>query len=365
MNPISSNARNLGLYLALWVLAGLPLAMALVALRHVPWGLALLFALPLSAVFGFIAASAYYVCQSQPMPRRYTVATLAAFASASLLSGVLWSALCQAWNQVAGLMLSSLGLGNVAEGQLLDLPAHQMALLVWLGSALYLGSLLVHDLLIAMDLLRQTQEREAQSRLHAREAELQVLRSQINPHFLFNSLNSISALTTLDAAAARAMTLELAGFFRRTLLVMQQEKISLADEWALCQHFLAVERIRYGQRLQTDVELQSPALTGLIPPMLLQPCLENAIKHGVQNNQDATTLRLRAWVQGTRLFLTLHNPVEPDARAAAGTGTGLVNLQRRLQAVYGDQARLSWQQTGASFQLEMVLPFETPENHEH
>ena len=250
-------------------------------------------------------------------------------------------------------------MGAGAEPGLLRLSPQLSVVLAWLGGGAYLGSLLLQDLLQSNALLRRAQAAEAQARLLAREAELHVLRSQINPHFLFNSLNSISALTTVDAAAARQMTIELAGFFRRSLTVLQKEKIALKDELVLIQHFLAVEKCRYGQRLQLDIEVTELAQQALVPSMLLQPCVENAIKHGLQHSVQTTVMTLRAWVLEDRLYVTMQNSVEPGRPPQLGTGTGLVNLQSRLAALYGQSARAQWAQAADSFSLEIILPLET------
>jgi LytS/YehU family sensor histidine kinase len=302
----------------------------------------------MAVCLGFVVASAYYVCRSAVLTQRSGWQTAVVFGSASLLSGGFWVLLCWGWN--------ALGANLLLEGAMVALPGSVLGTLLLLGSALYLISLLIHDIWLAADQLRAAQAREAQSRLQARDAQLQVLRTQINPHFLFNSLNSISALTSQNAAAARAMTLELAAFFRQTLALAEKDRIVLAQEIALCEHFLAVEKIRFGDKLRTCMEVSEAATQVLVPPMLLQPCLENAVKHGVRHLPEGGCITLRAFVQGPWLYVTMDNPVDPDVLPEAGTGTGLVNIKQRLATVYGEQARMVWSRHAASFVLEIVLP---------
>jgi LytS/YehU family sensor histidine kinase len=307
-------------------------------------------------MYGFIAASAYYVCRSLPLHQRHALGTAVVYGAASLLSGLLWTLLCLAWNQAGEMALALAGLSPA--GQRVALSPELMSLLVLLGSAMYLISLLIHDVFMALDKLRSAQSSEAESRVQARDAELQVLRSQIDPHFLFNSLNSISALTSLDAAAARSMTLELAEFFRKTLALSARERIPLSEEIALCGHFLAIEKVRFGASLSTDIQVSEPALHALLPPMLLQPCIENAVKHGVRHLAEGGTISLRASTRDQWLHVCIENPLDPQAPASLGTGTGLRNIERRLATLYGDQARVSWKRGADRFSLDIVLPLD-------
>lgn len=350
MTPLTANARRLAAYLAACLLAGLGLAGAVVNEQLATWPAALLFALPMSCCLGFVAASAYYVCRSVVFAPRSTVQTAIVFSAAAVLSGVLWVLLCQGWNELGASLFASMG------RQLLTMPPSLLLVLLLLGSASYLISLLLHDMWLAAEELRFARAREAQSRLQARDAQLQVLRTQINPHFLFNSLNSISALTSQNAAAARAMTLELAAFFRQTLALAEKERIALSEEIALCEHFLGVEKIRFGDKLRTDIQASDAARAALIPPMLLQPCVENAVKHGVRHLPDGGCISLRAFVQEPWLYVTIENPVDADAVPSAGTGTGLGNIKQRLATLYGEQARIQWKRGTQTFLLEIVLP---------
>lgn len=361
MTPVTSSARRLLAYLGLWLLAGLALSGALVNAAWAAWLPALMLVLPMAVCLGFVAASAYYVCRSVALTQRSGFQTMVVFGAAAALSGGLWTLLCLGWNALGASLLTLAGteptaLEPSASGLLVAMPSGALTMLFLLGGGLYLISLLIHDIWFAADQVRAAQGREAQSLLQARDAQLQMLRTQINPHFLFNSLNSISALTSQNAAAARAMTLELAAFFRQTLALAGKERIPMEDEVALCEHFLAVEKIRFGDKLRTDIHVSDAARAVLIPPMLLQPCIENAIKHGVQHVVEGGCVAVRAFVQEPWLYVTIENPVDPDAQPGTGTGTGLVNIRKRLATLYGERARIGWTHHPDSFSLEMVLP---------
>ena len=252
--------------------------------------------------------------------------------------------------------------------------AQAWALFFATGCGLYLLSLLAHDVLVAFEAVRETSAREAESRVLARDAELRLLRMQIDPHFLFNSLNSISALTTLDPAQAREMAIDLAQFFRRTLALSERERVPLADELALCRHFVAIEQRRFGDKLRVQWPdgaapgaesgeshaVFGPAASALLPPMLLQPLLENAIKHGIRSLDEGGTIAVAAVLRAGWLHLSVSNPVAIDAPRERGLGLGLHNIRQRLAVIYADQARISTRREDDRFEVEITLPHAPP-----
>jgi LytS/YehU family sensor histidine kinase len=352
MHPILAEPRRLLGYLVARLLVGAGVAGLLVASGVAPWPPALVFALPVCVVFGFLAPSAYYVCRSLPLARRRTARVVVVFGAASIVAGLAGLALGETWNALVRTL--------AADWSIAVTPA--LAVVLGAASAVaYLLSLLAHDVLIGIENLREAEQRDAQSRLLARDAELQLLRAQINPHFLFNSLNSISALTASDARAARAMTIELAQFFRQTLALSQRQKIALADEMALCESFLAVEKIRFGARLDARIDVADDARGGLVPPMLLQPLVENALKHGIRDLVDGGAVVVRSFVREDWLHALVENTVGAGGGAVEGQGVGLRNLRQRLANLYGERARITWQRDDDAFRVEITLPFECAE----
>jgi LytS/YehU family sensor histidine kinase len=207
---------------------------------------------------------------------------------------------------------------------------------------------------------RELETRELQAMLMARDAELRLLRAQVDPHFLFNSLNSISALTSIDPAAAREMVVQLAGFFRYSLGQQLERKVTLAQELKQVAHFVAIEQVRFGPRLRFVAEVSEEAGDCLLPPMLLQPLVENAVKHGIGQMVEPGTIRIHAARAGSLLRIRVENDVDPDGVPQKGTGIGLDNVRRRLAAGYGTEAGVQWTQQEAGFLVELTLPAETP-----
>ncbi len=357
MHPVLSSVRGLAWYVLGWLVVGAALAGGMVLGLQVAWPNATWFALPLCVAFAFVVPSAYYVCRSMPTAQQAFAPRLALFAvSSTSAGGVAWG-LSRLWNGF------SLALGQDWAGL-----AYSRGLglaLFAAGGGVYLLSLLLHQVLLAGDQVREAQQREMQSKALAQEAQLQMLRAQVNPHFLFNCLNSISALTGSDAPAARAMTIGLAQYFRQTLAMSQQVRIALSEEIAHCQCFLDIEVQRFGNRLSVEIDVPSTAQVALVPPMILQPLVENAVKHGIAQSQEGGTLSVHAQLGDGWLHLRVANPLPDQAsyggtRApSSGTGLGLRNIQQRLCSLYGDQARLVQKVMPGHFVVELTLPFAT------
>lgn len=350
MHPILSQPRRLLWYVLAWIIPGILLAWTLIAIHSVAVSSALFFALPAVHLYGFILTSSYYVCRSLPIRQRNALRVVAVFGSASVLSALLWVMLCVFWSTI---------IGDAAWHSGSVLIDRQLTILLFIAALLlYLVSLLAHDVFIAFENIRSAERQQVASQLLARDAELQMLRSQINPHFLFNSLNSISALTSINAAAARDMAIELGSFYRKTLAISTRQQIAFGEEMELCKHFLAIEKIRFGEKLQVDWVIDPATLTAQVPAMFMQPLIENAIKHGICNLSAGGVVQIKSAVENTWLHIAVSNPVDPESPGAIGTATGLKNFKARIHSLYQEKARISWYKAHNNFYLDMIIPFE-------
>ena len=187
----------------------------------------------------------------------------------------------------------------------------------------------------------QEQERHAaELAVMAQEAQVRALRYQINPHFLFNTLNAIAALVRDAPARAEEMVVQLSEFFRRSLAVNPTEDLTLSEEVDLQRLYLEIERTRFPDRLQFDVALDDGSAEARVPALLLQPLVENAVKHGVARSEGPTCIRIRASVDGPMLDVVVENDAKVSGRAATGASVGLRNVAERLASRYGDAATL-------------------------
>ncbi|MGB8194000.1 MAG: histidine kinase [Chitinophagaceae bacterium] len=193
---------------------------------------------------------------------------------------------------------------------------------------------------ISVSWYRQQENQEAEKRKTdaeklARDAELYKLRQQLQPHFLFNSLNSISALAGNEPEQARKMIHQLSEFLRGTLRKEEHQWVSLADELQHLRLYLDIEKVRFGHRLSTNIECDESTSALQLPPMLLQPIVENAIKFGLYDTTDSITVQIAATVSGNDLVIEVQNPFDPETSAPQrGTGFGLSSVQRRLYLLF-------------------------------
>jgi len=182
---------------------------------------------------------------------------------------------------------------------------------------------------------KESELRKTDAEKMAREAELFKLRQQLQPHFLFNSLNSISALITIQPAQARKMIQQLSDFLRGTLKKDENQWISLEDELQHLQLYLDIEKVRFGHRLNTAVNRSDEAGKLQLPNMILQPLVENAIKFGLYDTTEAVTIQIDATQESNYLVITIQNPFDPQTSSPRqGTGFGLSSVQRRLYLLF-------------------------------
>jgi len=205
----------------------------------------------------------------------------------------------------------------------------------------------------------EVSQRALASQVGQREAELRALRAQLDPHFLFNSLNSISGLIAADPEKARKMCQMLGDFLRDSLSLGAAARIPLGREIALAEQYLRIEQVRFGERLrvQTDVAPEGRALS--VPALILQPLVENAVRHGIATRLDGGAIEIDARRSGDRALIVVSNPRDPDA-ARKGSGLGLDIVRRRLAAAFGDRAAISIEAAPESYRVSLSLPVEEP-----
>lgn len=224
------------------------------------------------------------------------------------------------------------------------------------GAFMYAVVILTYYLMISIDNIAKKNMREAKLENMLKETELMMLRSQINPHFLFNSLNSISSLTISDAERAREMVIKLSDFMRYALSRKDDRTVNLQTELENLRLYLDIEKIRFGERLILEEDVQQECLSVKVPNMILQPLYENAIKHGVYESTDAVSIKLNAKRINGAITIIISNDFDPESIPAGGTGTGLNNVRRRLELYYGNRAWLKSRKENNVFTAELFIP---------
>ncbi|HJV49593.1 MAG TPA: histidine kinase [Geothrix sp.] len=352
MHPLLASRGRLGAYLLGWV----PIAALLAGIARSQdwsWIEAAALAIPLCFFAALLFLSTWFLCRALPLGRMADGlgAHGAAWGMAAVLMGGLWSGL--AW--LLSRMLAWIpGLGALPQRVGTALPV-----LTGLGVLLYLASVALSYLMLAQERAVEAERKGAELQLLAQESELKALRAQLNPHFLFNSLNSLSALTAVDPARAREMCVLLSDFLRRSLGLGERRLVALREELDLAKAYLAIEQIRFGARLNLAWSVDPATEAALLPTLLLQPLVENAIKHGIAALPEGGTLSLGAEVLEGHVIIKVENPMDSDVPAPQGLGLGLRQVRQRLLGRFGNRARFEATAQDGIHRITLVFPLET------
>lgn len=341
------------MYLVAWTPIAVLLAYLLAASSRLTRTEAFVVAIPLCLAYAFVCLSAYYECRALPVDKTSDVKLVLSHISAGLVGAGIW---------LLAAKVLVIELAQTVTFQGIDKrfsPA--IPVLVGTGILLYLLSATSYYAFIAVTASHEAEARAIVAQVLARDAELKALKAQVNPHFLFNSLNSISALTSSDPAKAREMCILLGDFLRRTLGLGAKTAISLEEELSLIHSFIAVEKIRFGARLDMKENVDKGALGCSVPPLLLQPLVENAVVHGVANLVDTGWIRLDVKDIDGRLAVIVENRFDPEAPSRHRNGVGISNVKQRLETRYGKRASMDVSVTGEQFRVAISMPAEQAE----
>jgi sensor histidine kinase YesM len=199
-------------------------------------------------------------------------------------------------------------------------------------------------------------EKEIHTRQIAKEAEMYHLRQQLQPHFLFNSLNSISAMVNSRPEAAREMIIQLSEFLRGIIRKDVHAWVPMTEELAQLEKFLYIEKVRFRERLQISLDISEMAKKCTIPQLLIQPLLENAIKHGLYGITGDVKILIAIRKEKGKLVIKIQNPYDPQVGQAKGSGFGLIAVQRRLQLLFGRNDLLKISKLDRDYIVNLEIP---------
>ncbi len=305
----------------------------------VPWSRALFVTAPAVLFLGAATRASRHLVRGRAFAPARRVGTLVAVVSASAVTAAIFLAIVQVMRMVVEV----------------DVPVHnEVPLLAMLAVTVYLTG-------AAFNLMRSADEDAQRARhdallasLRVSEAELRALHAKVNPHFLFNSLNSIAALTTRDPQGARQMCLDLAHLLRERLSGAR-DFVPLSEELETVRRYLAIEKVRFAERLGYEQDVPPVLQEVEVPVLVVQPLVENALKHGIARRQEGGVVRVTATAREGRLFLQVHNPLG-DEPARGRRGHGLQLVRGRLEVLYGARASLTVHQDEQSFVATLELP---------
>jgi len=297
---------------------------------------------PACILFAFACLSPWPICRVRPLRLAGAAMLVGTWAAAAVAASGMFTAAAWALARMEGY------------------GAAHLDLMFGVGVLLYLLSAGLHYAALAGEASREASVAVAEAQTLARDAELQALRMQINPHFLFNSLHSIAALATLDGVRAREMCIKLSDFLRSSLGLGQRDSVPLREELALARSYLEVEQVRFGARLQFSENIQESCQDCAIPVLLLQPLVENAVKHGIAGLVEGGAVSLSVERQGESVRVAVENGFDPDAPPPSRLGMGLPHVRRRLQLRYGEAASMEAGGREGIYRVELRFPCESP-----
>jgi two-component system, LytTR family, sensor histidine kinase AlgZ len=334
MHPLLQNWKASLLYFAAWVPLGAILGLLISDAGGSPTAFeTAVIIVPVTVILALVCLSPWYACRALPLKSTGAGRLIGQHVLAAVVvSGAMLF--------VARIAASSLGRGVSTAG-----PGAVLGPMV---AMIYLLSIAMHYVVIEA----QTSRR---SELLAREAQLRALKAQVNPHFLFNSLNSISALTASDPMRAREMCIQLADFLRTSLRLGERAAIPFREEMELTRMYLNVEQVRFGRRLQLSLDLEPACGDCEVPALVIQPLVENAVKHGIALLVEGGEILMLGRMVREGLRFTIENPYDPLAPASR-SGIGLANVRQRLEARYGNAARLDVEASDDVYRVTVVIP---------
>lgn len=296
--------------------------------------------------FSFLGLLAWYPTRYIPFQRHNPFYSILAHVIAGLIVLGIW------------VLLNYILLGSLFSNQdaYIGFLNRTLAWRSIVGGLVYLVLVLIYYLVSNNQKLQERMQQEERLKNLVRDTELNLLKSQINPHFLFNSLNSISSLTMSNPSEARDMIIRLSDFLRYSLKHRENEFVPLKDELVRMKDYLAIEKIRFGEKLQYTFDIHETCEDFPVPTMIFQPLFENAIRHSVYESVDPVKVRFECAPDQGSMRVIIINDYDPDIPSRKGTGVGLENVRQRLQLAYQGKGSVAWKGEEGVFSVTIFIP---------
>ena len=343
-NPILKNARNIFLYITFWLIESVIFFLLISFGMRIGYLIAILDSLVFNIILAGLGLSFWYPAKYISIDSKISYKTFLTHMAGGIIASCLWLGI--------GFLITN---GIIKTESYANFFYSTIAWRFFIGLLFYFLITSFYYLIIYYNSLQQKTLRESELKNLVTEAELKSLKFQINPHFIFNSLNSMSALTTIEPDRARSMILKLADFLRYTLANNGKDKNKLEEELKNIKLYLEIEKIRFEDKFDYFEEIEPEALSVKVPNMILQPLFENAIKHAVYDSLEKITILLKCRIEGRFLIISVENNFE-NGYSRKGTGIGLQNITSRLELIYGEKNLLDIKKEGDKFRVILYIP---------
>ena len=345
-HPLFSSKIIFGLYILAWVVLISIQTLAFFQLFDVSWLYALVDSLIFGCIYFLIGIGTWYFIRYKGFEKNKMLSLIVEHLASAFILVSLWvfggtyilSLMFSASVDYVNLLWGSIGwrYGN--------------------GFLFYIILVFVYYLYANYMQHQERKENEMKLRSTLQNTEIDLLRSKLNPHFLFNSLNSLNFLIQTDTEKASKMLVQLADFLRFSIEKDKQKEVDLKDELANLERYMAIEQVRFGDRLKFFKNIEEDTLNMKLPAMLLQPLLENAIKYGLGSKLDNVEVKVLGKVKNDDLVLEIENIFDQSVNVRKGSGQGIENVRKRLEMIYNKTAGFQISKTGNSFNVSIVIP---------
>jgi two-component system LytT family sensor kinase len=347
VNPFLANRKSTYIYLLVWAVIIGAHAKILYVFYHLDFVLALADGLTFNLLFAGLALGFWYSVRYLNIDKQSTFYLLLNHLGAAVVFLGIWLA--------AGFfILEIIGGGNQLYMTFLDNSAPWR---FFNGVLYYSIIILIYYLYIYYNSFKEKLTKESALKALVKETELSLLKSQLNPHFIFNSLNSISSLTITDPGKAQEMVIKLSSFLRYALEQNANKLIPLGEELENCMLYLEIEKTRFGSKLLFEKEISEEGKIALVPNMILQPLLENAIKYGVCESTSPVTISLKCEKENANYFhICISNTFDSNNIVKKGQGIGIKNVKERLYLVFGKKDLIKISGSDNLFSVNLYIP---------
>ncbi len=345
-NPIIERLKHLYIYVIVWFIISILQAILIILASDLKLYVAIIDSLVFNVLFAFLAITIWYPIRYSNPEGKLSIGIVITY----LIVGVV---IITGWLYLGYMILKFILVDQETYFSFLN---DSFIARLATGILYYGVTLLIYHLFIYSKELEAKNLNEAKLNLLVKESELNVLRSQLNPHFLFNSLNSISSLTISDPETARDMIIKLSEFLRYALKHGEREKTRFSDEINNIELYLQIEKIRFGEKLIFEKQIGKGCEQGLIPNMILQPLFENAVKHGVYESTEPITIKMSCESVAKNMEITIRNNFDSSQVSRKGAGIGLRNVRNRMMLIYGRDDLVLVNKSENEFEVKLQIP---------
>lgn len=344
-HPFFHNRRLLLIYIAIWVVITAVHVFIVESADHFDFNIALADGIIFNVLFAALGLPVWFVVAYVKHHKSVIINNIINHLTAITIIEVIWISIGTA-------ILRSFDFGKGYD----TLLEGSISWRVISGFFYYSIIVLIYYIIIYYKDLREREQRESRLNELIKQSELDNLRSQINPHFLFNALNSISSLTTTSPEKAQEMIIKLSDFLRYSITHQGNALTDVASELANTKRYLDIEQVRFGKRLAQEFIVNEDCMNAALPSMILQPLFENAVKHGVHESTETITISTNINCHNNALHIIVSNNYDPSARPRKGAGIGIKNIRERLRLIYFSDQLLSITNKNSTYTVDLIIP---------